>query len=63
MNPTWRDMNRQLMTYTEKQLSDMIELELHTARRIRVVERLHQRLCALRGARERQELLGKVRDH
>jgi hypothetical protein len=61
LNPTWREIGRNLMTYTEPQLQEMIELELDSLRRVRVVERLHQRFCALRDNRERQELFARLK--
>jgi len=42
---------------TEQQVLDMLNAERQNARRISVLERLHQRFTTLRAARERAEIL------
>lgn len=54
---SWRALNRRLNTMTESELEQELQAELAGARRVTVLERLHQRLCAKRGARERIEIL------
>ena len=56
-NLTWRELNHVLATMTEKQVSDMLEAEKVGDRRWTVLERLHQRLTALRCDRERLALM------
>lgn len=58
---SWRAINRVLRDLTEDQLTHMIEVEMATQRRVVVVERLHQRLSALRTARERLELMKELK--
>ena len=57
MNYTWRSLNDALATMTEEQVKDLLDQELLGERRIKVMERLHQRYNTLRVARERVEIL------
>lgn len=57
---SWRAFNKQLGTFTEEQLQNMIAEELRTYKRISVLERMHQRYNILRVSREREELLTKA---
>jgi hypothetical protein len=57
---SWRAFNKQLGSFTETQLLDMITEELRTYKRISVLERMHQRYNILRVTREREELLTKA---
>ena len=54
---TWRKLNSDLALKTEAEVLEMLEHERATAKRITVLERLHQRYTTLRVARERVELL------
>lgn len=53
MNYTWRSLNDALATMTEEQVKDLLDQELLGERRIKIMERLHQRYNTLRVARER----------
>ena len=53
MNYTWRSLNDALATMTEEQVKDLLDQEMLGERRIKVMERLHQRYNTLRVARER----------
>lgn len=56
----WREMTEQINDFDEDQLYDLIEAELKGQRRKSILIRLHQRFCAVRDARERQEILGEL---
>lgn len=56
----WREMTEQINNFDEDQLYDLIEAELKGQRRKSILIRLHQRFCAVRDARERQEILGEL---
>lgn len=53
MQYTWRSLNDALATMTEEQVKALLDQELLGDRRIKVMERLHQRYNTLRVARER----------
>lgn len=53
MNYTWRSLNDALATMTEEQVKALLDEELLGQRRIKIMERLHQRYNTLRVARER----------
>ena len=53
MQYTWRSLNDALATMTEEQVKDLLDQEMLGDRRIKVMERLHQRYNTLRVARER----------
>jgi plasmid maintenance system killer protein len=57
----WRELQRNFKTYTETDLQKMLEHEMKTQKRISLVERIHQRLCALRAARERADLFARLK--
>lgn len=57
----WREFQRNIKTYSEADLKRMLEHEVKTGRRISLVERIHQRLCALRAQRERAELFARLK--
>ena len=57
MNESWRELNRKLSSYTEAEVLAMLESERIGARRVTILERLHQRYTMLRAARERIELM------
>ena len=54
---TWRSINHSLSSKTEAQVLEMLNEEKNRAKRITILERLHQRYNTLRVARERIELL------
>jgi len=58
---TWRALNKELALMDEDQVLSLLNKEREGARRISVLERLHQRYSALRTLRERQELLREAR--
>jgi hypothetical protein len=57
----WRKLNKELALMTEDQVLSLLNEERAGARRISILERLHQRYTALRTARERMELLREAR--
>jgi hypothetical protein len=58
--PHWAELNARLSSLTEKQVFLLLQSELDTYRRASYLNRLHQRYCALRDARERKEILAKA---
>jgi hypothetical protein len=56
----WRALNAVLHRLSEDEVKTMLDAEVAGLRRVTFVERLHQRYCALRAARERMELLKEV---
>lgn len=61
MQITWRKLNSELRTFDEQKVLDMLIHERANARRVVVLERLHQRYTTLRASRERIELLQEAR--
>lgn len=61
MQITWRKLNSELRTFDEQKVLDMLTHERANARRVVVLERLHQRYTTLRASRERIELLQEAR--
>lgn len=61
MSMNWRKLNKELALMTEDQVLSLLNEERAGARRISILERLHQRYTALRTARERMELLREAR--
>ena len=61
MQITWRKLNSELRTFDEQKVLDMLNHERANARRVVVLERLHQRYTMLRASRERIELLQEAR--
>jgi len=57
----WRKLNKELALMTEDQVLSLLNEERAGARRISILERLHQRYTAMRTARERMELLKEAR--
>jgi hypothetical protein len=53
----WRELNQKLNLLTEDQVLQMLNDERIGARRVTILERLHQRYTMLRAARERVEIL------
>lgn len=58
--PMWPELNKRLSALNEKQVWNLLQVELETYRRASYLNRLHQRYCALRDARERKEILAKA---
>jgi len=58
---TWRKLNEELKTFDEDKVLEMLNHERANARRVVVLERLHQRYTMLRASRERIELLQEAR--
>jgi len=58
---TWREMMRALRTMTEEELTTALAEEVNVHRRVFVAERIHQRLCAVRATRERDELFAVLK--
>jgi hypothetical protein len=58
---TWRKLNSELKTFDEQKVLDMLTHERANAKRVVVLERLHQRYTMLRASRERIELLQEAR--
>ena len=54
---TWRSLNDVLASLPELDVKALLDAEMVGARRVKVIERLHQRYNTLRVARERAELL------
>ena len=61
MQLTWRKLNEELKTFDEQKVLEMLTHERVNARRVVVLERLHQRYTTLRASRERIELLQEAR--
>ena len=57
---SWRSLNDQLPTLTEEEVFAMLTHESLNERRSSILQRLHQRYCALRDARERLEIMAKA---
>ena len=57
---SWRALNDQLPTLTEDEVFAMLTDELLHEKRSSILQRLHQRYCALRDARERVEILSQA---
>ena len=57
MSYTWRSLNDVLASLPELDVKVLLDAEMVGARRVKVIERLHQRYNTLRVARERAELL------
>lgn len=53
----WRELNAKLNLLSEEQVLQMLNDERQGARRVTVLQRLHQRYTMLRATRERIELL------
>ena len=57
----WRKLNKEIALMSEDQVLDLLNQERAGAKRISILERLHQRYTALRTARERMELFKEAR--
>jgi hypothetical protein len=54
---SWKTLNEGMKDLREDQLKAMLDYEIDNAKRQDVLARLHQRYNALRGKRERYELM------
>ena len=61
MQLTWRKLNEELKTFDEQKVLEMLTHERVNAKRVVVLERLHQRYTTLRASRERIELLQEAK--
>jgi hypothetical protein len=57
----WRQLNKELALLSEERVLALLNEERAGARRISILERLHQRYTSLRAARERIEILKEAR--
>jgi len=57
---TWRSLNDVISSLSESEILDMLTEERKGNKRIAMMQRLHQRYCALRDSRERIELLNEA---
>lgn len=57
MSYTWRKLNEVLALLPETDVKALLDSEVTGAKRVKVIERLHQRYNTLRVARERAALL------
>ena len=60
MNDTWRSLNNKLSSLTEEEVLRLLNEERKNAKRVSMLQRLHQRYNTLRVARERIELLNSA---
>lgn len=61
MSTNWRQLNKDLGLMTEEQVLAMLNEERAGAKRLSILQRLHQRFCILRAARERKVILDEAR--
>ena len=61
MTITWRRLNSDVRTLSEAQVLELLTEERTGARRVAVLQRLHQRYNMLRVSRERIELLQEAK--
>jgi hypothetical protein len=57
LTDTWRSLNNKLSSLTEEEVLRLLNEERKNAKRVSMLQRLHQRYNTLRVARERIELL------
>jgi hypothetical protein len=57
---TWRKLNEVLALLPETDVKALLDSEMAGPRRVKVIERLHQRYNTLRVARERAELMAQA---
>ena len=57
MTTTWRSLNNELSRLSEEEVLSLLNEERVGAKRVSMLQRLHQRYNTLRVARERLELL------
>lgn len=61
MKSNWHDLNVILAMRTERQVKAMLDEEVASHKRATYLVRMHQRYTTLRAARERKELLERIR--
>ena len=54
---TWRKFHLEANEYSEEMLLAMLEEEKLVHKRVKMLERIHQRYCTMRTNRERMEIL------
>lgn len=57
---SWRTLNDKIATLSEDEVRALLTEEQLTERRSSHLQRLHQRYCALRDARERIEVMSQA---
>jgi len=57
---SWRTLNDKIATLSEDEVFALLTEEQLNERRSSHLQRLHQRYCALRNARERLEIMAKA---
>jgi hypothetical protein len=57
---SWRALNDKIATLSEEEVFALLTEEQLNERRSSHLQRLHQRYCALRDARERVEIMAKA---
>lgn len=57
---SWRTLNDKIATLSEEEVFALLTEEQLNERRSSHLQRLHQRYCALRDARERIEIMAKA---
>jgi hypothetical protein len=57
---SWRALNDKIAALSEDEVFALLTEERKTERRVSHLQRLHQRYCALRDARERLEILSEA---
>jgi hypothetical protein len=60
LNDTWRSLNNKLSSLSEEEVLRLLNEERENAKRVSMLQRLHQRYNTLRVARERIELLNSA---
>jgi hypothetical protein len=58
---SWQTLAVKLPSYSEAEVEQMLADEITTHRRGAIARRLHQRLCKLRMARERVEIMERMK--
>ena len=58
---SWQTLAGKLPTYSEEEVEQMLADEITTHKRAAIARRLHQRLCKLRMARERKEIMKGIK--
>ena len=60
-NLTWRSLNNELHSLSERDVLELLNEERANARRASILKRLHQRYTMLRADRERIEIMKEAR--
>jgi len=59
---SWHTLNKAVVGFDEADCKTAISMELAKGKRKDIAVRIHQKLCALRATRERNELLATLTD-